>query len=37
LDCDTSEVRDLVNNLLIVLGRSARLAIIHCEGRNHFA
>src|SRR6202048_162823 len=37
LDCGTSDVRDLVNDLLIPLGRSARLAIIDCERRNHFA
>ena len=30
-------VRDLVNDLLIALGRSPRFAIVHCERRDHFA
>src|ERR1700748_213991 len=37
LDSDAGEVRDLVDDSLITLGRSARLAIVHCERRNHFA
>jgi hypothetical protein len=37
LDRDAGEVRDLVNELLIELGRPARLAIVHRECRDHFA
>src|SRR5258708_16847564 len=37
LDWPTGEIRDLFNHLLIARGRSPRLAIVHCERRDHFA